>query len=360
MKSAIVKWTLITAGWVLFALFFSSESIVRGAYSGRPTMIAATLVAWGLCASVWLLLTPLVLALIRRVPFERRRWPIVLLLYLAADTVISLFHLLGYLVIAMALGLYPPSQSFGVAFEQLFLSDFHADLLTFWIIVGISHALDYYSRYRERELRASQLERLLAQAQLDSLKMQLQPHFLFNTLNSIAVLMKEDIDAAEHMLLGLSRLLRLSLENNGTNEVTLKEELDFLSSYLEIEQIRFQDRLRVEIAVDPLAMDARVPNLILQPLVENAIRHGIAPRAAPGLIEVTAQRTNGLVELQIRDDGPGPRGKLSEGIGLANTRARLQQLYGAAHRFDTGEAVGGGFVVNISFPFHKPGELNDD
>ena len=221
----------------------------------------------------------------------------------------------------------------------------------------MSHALDYYRKYRERERRALQLETRLAQAQLDALRMQLQPHFLFNTLNSISVLMAEDVKAARRMLTRLSDLLRKSLENEGAHEVSLRDELEFLESYLEIEQTRFQDRLTIRMNVDPAALDARVPNLILQPLVENAIRHGIAPRAAAGTIEIRAGRQNGMIELQVSDNGAGLGGasveSLMKGIGLSNTQARLEQLYGARASFELRERDEGGLTVTIAIPFRS-------
>jgi LytS/YehU family sensor histidine kinase len=225
------------------------------------------------------------------------------------------------------------------------------------MVIGLSHGIDYYRKYRERELRASQLETRLAQAQLDALKMQLHPHFLFNTLNSISVLMTEDVTAARRMLTRLSDLLRASLENVGAQEVSLGEELEFLKNYLEIEQTRFQDRLTVRMEIEPGVLEARVPNLILQPLVENAIRHGIAPRAQPGLIEIHAARENGIVQLKVRDNGAGLGSASPEtlimGIGLSNTQARLKQLYGGAHNFEIRDARGGGLEVAISIPFRN-------
>ena len=228
-------------------------------------------------------------------------------------------------------------------------------MLTYWAILGVSLAVDYYRKYRERELRASQLETRLAEAQLQVLKMQLHLHFLFNTLHAISTLMHRDVEAAERMLTRLSDLLRHSFESVGVQEVSLKQELEFLDRYVEIEKVRFGDRLAVEISVDPELLDARVPNLILQPLVENAIRHGIASRAAGGRIEIEVRRDNGMLDLEIRDNGPGlPAGDDGSegigGIGLANTRARLKQLYGARHRFELSEAAGGGLAVNLTIP----------
>ena len=206
------------------------------------------------------------------------------------------------------------------------------------------------------ELEAAQLETQLARAQLDALRTQLHPHFLFNTLNTISVLMREDVATANRMLLRLSELLRLALKNAGTHEVSLRQEMEFLRSYLEIERTRFQHRLKVQTEIDPEALDALVPNLILQPLVENAIRHGVAPRPTQSTIEIRALRRNGRVELRVRDDGPGIDEMRKEaaagGIGLSNTRARLDKLYGAAHSFQLSPADGGGTQVTITIPFH--------
>lgn len=354
-RRRLVKWGLIAMGWTLFGLFFVSEVIISRAYDGRPLKLGDTLAAWLICAYLWLGLTPFVLHLARRFPFDRRRWVVNLLIHLAASIAFALLQLGTYVLVASWAGLEIGKRPYFEAFRGIFVGDFHFDLLTYWAIIGLSHALDYYRKYRERELRAAQLETRLAQAELDALRMQLHPHFLFNTLNSISVLMAEDTNAARRMLTRLSDLLRASLESKGAHEVSLKEELEFLESYLEIEQIRFQDRLTVRMEVDPKALDARVPHLILQPLVENAIRHGIAPRAAPGVIEIRARRQNGMVQLEVRDNGAGLGANSSEssikGIGLSNTRARLEQLYGAAHRFELQDTDGQGLTVTLVIPF---------
>lgn len=361
-RRRLVKWGLIAAGWMLFGIFFASEVVITRAYEGRPLRLGETLAAWIICACVWLGLTPLMLYLARRFPLERRRWLKSTLVHLAASIAFALLQLGTYTLVASLIGPYSGQQPFLASFRNLLIASFHFDLLTYWAIIGLSQSLDYYRKYRERELRAAQLETTLAQAQLDALRMQLHPHFLFNTLNSISVLMAEDTKAAQRMLTRLSDLLRASFENKGAHEVTLKEELEFLESYLEIEQTRFQDRLTVRMDVEPKALDACVPNLILQPLVENAIRHGIAPRAAPGLIEIHARRENGMVQLEVCDNGAGLGAQspesLMKGIGLSNTRARLLQLYGASHRFELHNREGGGFMVTIAIPFRRPVDGN--
>jgi two-component system, LytTR family, sensor kinase len=351
-----MKWPLIAFGWTIFGCFFASQVIVARAYAGRPLRLSHTIFGWLICAYVWLALTPLVLYLARRFAFERRSWTRNLLLHLAASIGFAFLQIAIYVSVTSLIALIFSTVPADGTFRSLFVSEFHFDLLTYWAIIGLSHALDYYRKYREREIRASQLEARLARAQLDALKMQLQPHFLFNTLNTISVLMQEDVSVANRLLLRLSDLLRMALNTTDAHEVPLRQEVEFLRSYLEIEQTRFQDRLTVRLDIDPDASEAQVPNLILQPLVENAIRYAVAPRATKSTIEIRALRLNGQIKLQVRDDGPG----ISEaqkaielpGIGLRNTRSRLEKLYGRAHLFDLSMPEGGGLQVTIMIPFH--------
>jgi two-component system, LytTR family, sensor kinase len=231
-------------------------------------------------------------------------------------------------------------------------------ILLYAMVLLIHYAVEYYARYQEGRIRASQLETRLARAQLQALKMQLHPHFLFNTLHSISTLVQENPEAAEAMIARLSELLRLSLENTGTQEVTLRTELEFLERYLEIEQIRFDDRLQVRFDIDPQTLDAEVPNLILQPLVENAIRHGILPDRL-GLIEVRSRLTGGKLLLQVIDNGPGlscekPSSQPGCGVGLSNTRARLEAAYGKEHDFLLRAASNGGVEAAILIPPRVP------
>jgi two-component system LytT family sensor kinase len=352
-----LKWCLIALGWTLFGFFFASEVVVSRAYAGRPAKLGPAIAAWLICAFLWFAATPLILKLARRFPLERHQWLRSFLIHLAVGTGLSFLLLAIWVWLTSAVGLEIGQQPFLQAFRNQLVSSLHSEILTYWMVIGLSHGIGYYRKYRERELRASQLEARLARAQLDALKMQLHPHFLFNTLNSISVLMAEDVQAARRMLTSLSGLLRASLENVGSHEVSLKEELEFLENYLAIEQTRFQDRLTVSMKIEPAALDARVPNLILQPLVENAIRHGIAPHAKPGLVEIRAERQNGMVALRVRDNGSGLKAisphKLMKGIGLSNTQARLEQLYGPTHQFEMHDADGGGLEVTITIPFRS-------
>lgn len=209
-------------------------------------------------------------------------------------------------------------------------------------------------RYSEATQESEQLQGRLDQARLQALKLQLQPHFLFNTLNTVTALVHTDPRAAERMVSGLSELLRFSLGTSGDQEILLERELQVLRYYLEIQQVRFHDRLSVSFDIDPAVERAYVPSLLLQPLVENAIKHGIGPRAAAGRIAISARRNGGnMLSLQVSDDGVGgpPDESRREGVGLGNTRARLQSLYGESHRLEVGTRAEGGFLVSIEIPF---------
>jgi two-component system, LytTR family, sensor kinase len=239
------------------------------------------------------------------------------------------------------------------------LKNLPSALVSYMGVLAVSYALDYHRRFREGELAQAQLATQLAHAQLDALKMQLHPHFLFNTLNAISVLVrKQETGAAVRMLTGVSELLRMALHNTGRQHVPLKQELDFLERYLELEQARFQDRLLVQRHIEPAVLDAQVPNLLLQPLVENALKHGIAARAAAGRVELSATRRGDWLHLEVRDDGPGLRAgwDTGAGIGLANVRQRLRQLYGDGHLFALENDPAGGVRARVEIPFRHEEE----
>jgi LytS/YehU family sensor histidine kinase len=230
-------------------------------------------------------------------------------------------------------------------------------------VLSIQTAVRNYARFQERaqavlrsDLRASQLETQVAQARLGALKAQLQPHFLFNTLNAIVVLVRQQKgQQAEETLARFSDLLRAVLADMDVQEVTLARELEYLKLYLSIEQLRFSDRLRVDIDVDPELLDAAVPHMALQPIVENSIRHGVSQSSAPGVISIRAERVGDALHVIVQDDGPGFAAPGVPGglkLGLANTRARLKQLYGDAAELRTGSAPAGGALVTMILPFH--------
>ena len=244
---------------------------------------------------------------------------------------------------------------FGYLFSQLALHYSLSSFIEYWVVVFAHLGWRYYQAYRERELQAAALATELVEARLQALRMQINPHFLFNTLNTIAALVHEQPESAERMIARLSDLLRRTLDRGDTQEVPLREELDFLKSYLEIEQMRFPDRLTVTFDIEPRANELLVPHLILQPLVENALRHGIMPREEAGRIEISAHLAEGEhLELKVRDNGNGLTAanttSAREGIGLKNVRSRLSQLYGGAQEFTLGNLAGGGVEARIRIP----------
>jgi two-component sensor histidine kinase len=304
----------------------------------------------------WACLTPGILWLTRRFPFDRASWKSSIPIHVAGVLVATSLHVV--LVVALRMGTYYAiGESLDTwlheAQEMLFLN-FDWEMMTYWTIVGVGTALKYMLEARARELSAAQLETRLVEARLHTLQRQMQPHFLFNTLNTISALMHRDVEAADAMIARLSDLLRMSLQRVGVQEVTLKEELDFLSKYLEIEQTRFRDRLTVIFDIQSDTLDALVPNLLLQPLVENAIKHGISPRPTPGQIAVRARINGAMLELDVQDNGVGlSAARLTDfnrGVGLSNTRSRLDHLYGSLHRFEFRQPAEGGLLVCIAIP----------
>jgi two-component system, LytTR family, sensor kinase len=354
-------WLAVGGVWVFFGFLYASQLYVGLRAEGMDhsfwRLLAWQVLGWGF----WGAATPLVLWLGRRFPFERRAWGRALAVHLLACLLLAATHAVYHEFFRQQLepfGDHEGPRQFWAVFAGRLMSQFHLELITYAAILGVGYAFSYYTRFRERETRASQLEAQLAQAQLQALKMQLHPHFLFNTLNGVAGLVRDSKNKeAVNMLAGLSDLLRHTLESAGKQEVSLREELDFLELYLGIQQMRFPDRLRVEMRVAPETLDALIPNLILQPLVENAVRHGVAPRAASGTVGILSEREDGLLWLTVYDDGPGLKDSRQVtrggGIGLSNTRARLEQLYGAGHRFGVRNRDGGGVEAVLAIPFRR-------
>ncbi len=346
------RWMLVLLFWTLLGLFFASQTgmtyLYRQGHAPWGFIVQLTLSEW----YIWAALTPAVVWLARRIPLSGHRWLRGLAVHIPAS--------LAFGILKIVVEGQTRQQLLGIPGQMNPMDKIHLAFLTYWAIVGVSHAFDYYRKYREREVAAAQLETQLAQAQLQALQAQLQPHFLFNTLHAISTLMHRDVDAAERMISLLGDLLRLTLEHAGRQEVPLRQELDFAGRYLEIQRIRFPDRLTVETGVASEALDALVPHLLLQPLVENAVRHGIAPRAQPGAVRITARADAGLLRLEVRDDGPGfTPGLQPEGLGLKNTRARLQRLYGTDHFFDLEAAPQRGVCVRMAIPLRLVGQTSN-
>lgn len=354
---AAIRWGLIFGAATVVGVFFATRTyLLYNAYPdnqiGWGRALAPSLTSW----YAWALLAPAILWLAKRFRFERPVWVGSLLAHLAVGVVFAVGHALLEHLAGRALP-WLPEVSLSLPFV---VGRLHGNLLTYLAIVGGWNLVEAFRRARERELRASRLEARLAEARLRALKMQLHPHFLFNTLHAISTLMHRDVDAADRMLARLSDLLRMTLDNAGTQEVRLKEELDFLEQYLDIERTRLGDRLTVDVDVDPGTLDAGVPNLLLQPLVENAVRHGVAPRAEQGWIGIRTRLHDGYVEITIEDDGPGlaPEDTTrstqpGSGVGIANCRARLEQLYGERGRLELREAPRGGLLVSVRIPHRQ-------
>jgi two-component system, LytTR family, sensor kinase len=353
-------WLFSIASWTVLWLLMCAQSLVYFRENQLPVPWIK-FVAWFLeVAGLWGLASPLTLWYIWKRPLTRADWrrslPYQVAGWIVIPALLTLPLQLARFGLSRALDapdLYTPLNL--LSFSRLYLNAFLA-----YLDVLLAGLAIYYARdARSKQLRASKLEARLAEAQLDVLRMQLHPHFLFNTLNTVSALMHRDVQAADRMLALLGDLLRDSFEKIGAQEVSLKQELGFLEKYLEIEKTRFRDRLSVETDIDPETLDAEVPNLMLQPLVENAIRHGIARRREAGHIRLAAWRDGDRLELRVRDNGPGllSEGELAgrSGVGLANTQARLRQLYGAAHRFELLAPETGGLEVVLSIPFKLRG-----
>jgi two-component system LytT family sensor kinase len=361
-------WAFYLLAWTLVGLIYFAQNVTRRFYYDDPHPWQ-DLRYW--LANIYLsaLFTPLVVWAGRRWPLEAP-WARVLALHfvlglLWATSKLSLeavFHLGWYEVWPVE-----PRIPVGREFTLVFMFGFHTSMVAYWVVLSIQAAIRNHHRFQERsqavlrsELRASQLETQVAQARLGALKAQLQPHFLFNTLNAIVVLVRQQKGRqAEETLARFSDLLRAVLADMEAQEVPLARELEYLRLYLSIEQLRFSDRLRVDIDVDADLLEAAVPHMGLQPIVENAIRHGVSRRATPGVIAIRAARLGDSLQVTVQDDGPGfasagVSGGL--GLGLANTRARLRQLYGDAAELRTETRPQGGAEVTMVLPYH-PAEV---
>lgn len=349
--------TLVLGAWTAVGLFRAVERYTLDPVSserlefGFREALAQNL----LFSYLWAAFTPLVAWLAFRYTIASPARARTLAVHFAAGALLAVVH---GTVFAL---LYPPlmGMPFGLARQlrgvpSVLIAFLLANLLTYWGVVGVCWTMQAVKLARERELRSSQLEAQLAGARLERLQTQLHPHFLFNALNSVLPLVFRDRDAAARTISRLEELLRRSLEADAAQLVPLSRELEFLEMYLEIQKTRFQDRLRVAFDVPAELRTARVPNLILQPIVENAIKHGVSAQPGAGSVEISARRVDGMLVLTVRDDGPGlvesPRTGGS-GLGLANTRERLQQLYGDDHRFTLENADSGGVEVTLGLPF---------
>jgi two-component system, LytTR family, sensor kinase len=338
---------LVLGWWAIYGIWLTGQNLVLSSALGAPLSFAEAAGRAFFGAAVWAAIALFVFQLVHRFRLDRKPHSVPILIHAIAGAAISL----GEVTLTWRIG-----HATGWVFDpfiDLFMRAFPTNIVYYWLFVGVGHGLEYYRDWRRRETQNALLSRRLVQTELHLLKTQLHPHFLFNTLHAISALMHRDVKAADRMLARLSQLLRTALDYSGTQEVSLQEELEFLEPYLEIEQARLGDRLTIEIDVSPHVLDARVPHMILQPIVENSIRHGIAPRAAPGWVRIHARGRRDMLDIEVVDNGAGlaPGRSANGGLGLSNTRARLQQLYGEKFSFEPRNAAEGGFEVAISIPF---------
>lgn len=368
--------------WIIWSLSFGVWTFVAFAYAltvyemYRSTSMSSTpfLSVLALQCSqvlIYIPLTPFVFDLANRYQLHRNNW--------ARNSLILLAGGLVFTVIQVAVRGASPYASWDphlrhwvsavwdaqahrfkiqwFMYKQLFLGNLVDDVITVYLpIVLAAHVASYYQRFRERELRTSQLQAQLEKARLQSLKSQLQPHFLFNTLNSISALMLTNVEAADRMITRLGDLLRISLETAGTQMTTLSRELEFVSCYIEIEKVRFEERLKVTINVAPETLDASVPHLLLQPLVDNAIKHGISRMVSGGEIRISATQDDVDLHLEVRDNGPGFRDavpSLSGGVGLRVTRERLETIYGQDQSVQLLSLPEGGVAARVCIPLRN-------
>ena len=355
MPHPLVRWPLLFTLWTVIGLSFAGQFYLATAQAGVPVSwrqaLSGALGDWYVFA---LLAVPAVL-LVRRFPIGREHWTS----SLVAHIIGSLLFSAGFIVARAAVAEWQGwaagrPVNYGEVARMLLVKTWHFNILIYWAIVVLLHAIAFYRESQERARRALELEKRLAEARLMALQMQLNPHFLFNALNGIATLMHRDVDTADRMLMRLAELLRLTLQKTGDQETTVRNEIALLERYLEIERLRFGERLEVKFDLAPEALDARVPTLLLQPLVENSIKHGLATRAQRGLIEVATRREGQMLTIEIRDNGAGVKtdsASAGNGVGLSNARSRLQQLYGDHQSLHLTNRSEGGALVRVQLPF---------
>jgi two-component system, LytTR family, sensor kinase len=356
-RSRWTVWGGFVFFWTFFGVFLAFPRVLFHPIGWTEALRMAVLdmYSWGLVALA-------AIAIAARFPLIGGRWARLIPLHLGLATLVLLARFFAANAFVLWLG-WIPSMPPAEVLVQVMPFNF----ILYFALLGAGYAVDYYRRYRARELETSRLaaesaalETQLVESRLQSLKMQLQPHFLFNTLNAISSLVREDPERAQRMIAHLGDLLRATLDRGAQQEVTVKEEVELLQPYLEIEKARFGDRLTVELDVDPAVLDSPIPHLLLQPLVENAMNHGIAPRGGPGSVRISVRPEAGRLRVRVADDGLGFGGRRPArgdgrlaGLGLANIRERLHRLYGSEHEFRAGDREGGGALVEVALPLRE-------
>jgi hypothetical protein len=358
MQRVTPKWSWYWGIWTLMGLYMASWDLAMYPSASILRLLVMNLLqnwAWGL-------LGLFLLWLANHRPIESIAWSQwrVWVLHLLASVVVAAFGLFVAYVISLAVQSSESMKPLDMAMvrkglPRFYRAYFHTNLLFMWAVVASIHGLRIYRKYKAREVEAAHLEARFAEAQNLALRMQLQPHFLFNTLNSISALVHSNPDGADEMISRLGNFLRTTLDAPHDQLVTLRRELAFIQDYLAIEQVRFQDRLRVEVQIPPELMELRLPSFILQPLVENALKHGLADRPQGGTVSLRARKEAGSLVLEIQDDGAGfVPGR--EGVGLVNVRSRLGLLYKGGYQLEFLGAPGRGTLVVLRLPIEVTGK----
>jgi two-component system LytT family sensor kinase len=347
----LIFWALLTFIGILLTL-----SVVIGRYSlGEELNLAGALNGQMWRFQMWAALSVVIIWFDGRLRRVTPKWAFLFPAHLAGAAAWSFAASAGMVVLVWFFDglLNSRFASIGAVAAQAGVGSLVMGIVGYKIILTTNYALDFHRKFNDERNRSAELEKQLAQAQLQALKMQLQPHFLFNTLNSLSSLALEDPRQTVHMIARLGDFLRLTVDSNGTQIVSLEKEIEFLKNYLEIEQIRFRDRLKPTFEIDSEALRAEVPNLILQPAVENAIKHGISKSMDAGRIRVGAKKASGRLVMEVENDGPKQNGTAGNGVGIANTRERLSQIYGDDYEMDFSLLDEGGARLVISIPFRS-------
>lgn len=355
MQNPWVRYAVLVAGWIFLGFVLSLEVYFNnraGMRWGTVDFVDVALPQFGR-AVMWALMAPLILKMRAKLPLNRGGWVGGVSFHLGMSFVVMATYYLGRMLSYMLFW-----DDMGEGFWRAAYHGFYGrnmiDMAYYWAVLAFGYGLEIHQRYKNEEVKAAQLEARLVETELKALREQLRPHFLFNTLNTIAVLVRENKnDEAVNLIARLSSLLRMSLDNTRVQEVTVRQEMDFITRYIDIQKTRFSDRLNVSVAIEPAAMEARIPNLLLQPLVENAILHGIAPKSGPGRVEISGRIEGDRLWLEVRDDGPGlgdGTKRAKEGVGLTNTRERIAKIYGAHGQLSLRSEPGRGVSVQIILP----------
>jgi len=332
----LYAWALAALAWLILSVVFAPEVYLYFQARGEPISWLRAFQLTLSNSAIAAFFAPVIVWLARRYPLEKSQWTRSLLIHIPASIAFAYAHTGAYVLVCYA--------SKSVA--QDLLQRFHPNLLTYWAIVAATAAYDYFGRYRERE-------RQLARLQTQLLRAQLRPHFLFNTLNTVSAMIHEDVEAADRMLGHLSEVLRLTLDSLGHHEVPLRSEIELVDRYLEIDRMRFDGGIKLSVEVSRDTLDTLVPSMLLQPIVENSVRHGFADRSGVGTITVRGRREGERLVVEVEDSGRGLSefdGRVDEGIGLSTTRQRLENMYPARSAMTIGLGTGGGVLVRVELP----------